>query len=51
MNRLWTFAFVLCGLFVAPRLEFASAQSKPLKKINVGVPSVSVANIIIYATK
>lgn len=27
------------------------AQSKPLKKINVGVPSVSVANIIIYVTK
>jgi ABC-type nitrate/sulfonate/bicarbonate transport system substrate-binding protein len=27
------------------------AQSKPFKKINVGVPSVSVANIIIYVTK
>jgi NitT/TauT family transport system substrate-binding protein len=27
------------------------SQTKPLKKINVGVPSVSVANIIIYVTK
>ncbi len=26
-------------------------QARPLKKINVGVPSVSVANIIIYVTK
>ena len=29
----------------------AGAQSKPLKKINVGVPSVGMGNIIIFATK
>jgi ABC-type nitrate/sulfonate/bicarbonate transport system substrate-binding protein len=31
--------------------SFALAQARPLKKIHVGVPSVSVANIIIYVTK
>lgn len=29
----------------------AEGQSKPLKKVHVGVPSVSMANIIIYVTK
>src|SRR5207248_11063897 len=29
----------------------ASAQSKPLKQISVGVSSVSMGNIIIYVTK
>jgi NitT/TauT family transport system substrate-binding protein len=31
--------------------SFAFSQTRPLKKIHVGVPSVSVANIIIYVTK
>lgn len=30
---------------------FAYSQSKPLKKIHVGVPSVTVGNIIIYVAK
>ncbi|HEX9145480.1 MAG TPA: ABC transporter substrate-binding protein [Candidatus Binatia bacterium] len=29
----------------------AEGQNKPLKKVHVGVPSVSMANIIIYVTK
>ena len=31
--------------------SFVFSQARPLKKIHVGVPSVSVANIIIYVTK
>ena len=31
--------------------SFVFSQARPLKKIQVGVPSVSVANIIIYVTK
>jgi NitT/TauT family transport system substrate-binding protein len=51
MNRLRIRIFVLAAVFVVSYSELASAQSKPLKKIHVGVPSVSVANIIIYVTK
>ncbi len=42
------------GIFFSMSLAFpfsAFSQGKPLKKIHVGVPSVSVANIIIYVTK
>jgi NitT/TauT family transport system substrate-binding protein len=51
MNRLRILISVLSAVFVVSYSDFASAQSKPLKKIHVGVPSVSVANIIIYVTK
>jgi ABC-type nitrate/sulfonate/bicarbonate transport system substrate-binding protein len=40
---------VALGWLTLPQAGYA--QNKPLKKINVGVPSVSVANIIIYVTK
>jgi ABC-type nitrate/sulfonate/bicarbonate transport system substrate-binding protein len=40
---------VALGWLTLPQAGYS--QSKPLKKINVGVPSVSVANIIIYVTK
>ena len=42
---------MLIALFVTLLSESAQGQSKPLKKIHVGVPSVSMANIIIYVTK
>ena len=43
-----TFALVI--LLFAP-VGAGYAQNKPLKKIRVGVPSVSVANIIIFVTQ
>jgi len=45
---------VLAALFVVIFLALAQlgfAQSKPLKKIRVGVPSVGMGNIIIFVTK
>ena len=45
-----TIAFVFAIGWLA-LTQAGYAQSKALKKINVGVPSVSVANIIIYVTK
>ena len=44
------FAFALAILLFAA-VGSGYAQSKPLKKIRVGVPSVSVANIIIFVTQ
>ena len=44
------FALALVGLLFA-LVGAAYAQNKPLKKIRVGVPSVSVANIIIFVTQ
>ncbi len=50
-NRKWKshvgIWFSLCVLISSA----AFAQTKPLKKIRVGVPSVGVANIIIFVTK
>src|ERR1051325_2283478 len=51
MNRRWLSAFVISALVLISYPVPTPAQTKPLKKINVGVPSVSVANIIIYVTK
>jgi len=45
---------VLAALFMVVCLALAQlgfAQSKPLKKIRVGVPSVGMGNIIIFVTK
>ena len=46
--------FVIAVTLAMALLAFTQpghSQTRPLKKINVGVPSVSVANIIIYVTK
>src|SRR5689334_13761226 len=51
MNRRWLSVFVISALVLISYPVPTPAQTKPLKKINVGVPSVSVANIIIYVTK
>ena len=42
---------ILIALFFTALSGSAAGQSKPLKKVHVGVPSVSMANIIIYVTK
>jgi ABC-type nitrate/sulfonate/bicarbonate transport system substrate-binding protein len=47
-NLALAFALVV-SLFAL--VDAGQAQSKPLKKIRVGVPSVSVANIIIFVTQ
>ena len=44
------FGFTLV-IFVLALAAAGHAQNKPLKKIRVGVPSVGVANIIIFITK
>lgn len=44
-------AAILIALFFTALSGSAEGQSKPLKKVHVGVPSVSMANIIIYVTK
>lgn len=38
---------IVCFVFAQPGFS----QTKPLKKIRVGVPSVSMGNIIIFVTK
>jgi sulfonate transport system substrate-binding protein len=43
------FAVLIVSLFAV--VGAGGAQNKPLKKIRVGVPSVSVANIIIFVTQ
>lgn len=46
--------FIVAALFVIVWFavaQFGLAQSKPLKKIRVGVPSVGMGNIIIFVTK
>jgi NitT/TauT family transport system substrate-binding protein len=42
---------VLLAIFVSGLPHAGYTQNKPLKKIRVGVPSVSMGNIIIYITK
>ena len=46
-------SFIAIGLAVASLVstQVAYSQGKPLKKIRVGVPSVSMGNIIIFITK
>ena len=46
----WLSLLVLvAGLFVSPPMLFA--QSRALRKVQVGVPAISMGNIIIYFTK
>ena len=40
---------LIASLFVSPSILFA--QSRALKKVQVGVPAISMGNIIIYFTK
>ena len=47
-KRLWM-AIVLTGLWAWASVLFA--QSRPLKKVQVGVPAISMGNIIIYFAK
>ena len=47
-KRLWM-AIVVTGLWVWASALFA--QSRPLKKVQVGVPAISMGNIIIYFAK
>src|SRR5262245_11151738 len=51
MTRRRTFlTFLLSiGVLVSPLAAFS--QSRPLKKVQVGVPAISMGNIIIYFTK
>jgi NitT/TauT family transport system substrate-binding protein len=43
--------FVIAALVLLAFAQAGYAQTKPLKKIRVGVPSVSMGNIIIFITK
>jgi len=51
MARPQSIAAVVVAITCLVLTQAGYSQTKPLKKINVGVPSVSVANIIIYVTK
>ena len=42
---------ILLGILALAFAQSGHSQSKPLKKIRVGVPSVSMGNIIIFITK
>jgi NitT/TauT family transport system substrate-binding protein len=43
------FILLIASLFVSPSILFS--QSRALKKVQVGVPAISMGNIIIYFTK
>jgi NitT/TauT family transport system substrate-binding protein len=45
----WPLVIFMASLFVLPAALFA--QSRALKKVQVGVPAISMGNIIIYFTK
>lgn len=51
MNRFKPFLFLAVLIFLALLGAAGYAQNKPLKKVRVGVPSVGVANIIIFIAK
>src|SRR6476659_8741835 len=48
MNRRTLFVLIIALSFVASSVF---AQSRPLRKVQVGVPSISMGNIIIYFAK
>jgi NitT/TauT family transport system substrate-binding protein len=50
MRTLSTIVSIIFAIILVTA-QLASAQTKPLKKIRVGVPSVSMGNIIIFITK
>ncbi len=45
----WPLVIFIASLFVSPSVLFA--QARALKKVQVGVPAISMGNIIIYFTK
>jgi NitT/TauT family transport system substrate-binding protein len=45
----WLSLLLVAGFFVSPAMLFA--QSRALRKVQVGVPAISMGNIIIYFTK
>jgi NitT/TauT family transport system substrate-binding protein len=45
------FVFFLCFLSLVIIESSAAAQSRSLKKVHIGVPAISMGNIIIYFTK
>jgi NitT/TauT family transport system substrate-binding protein len=51
MARLRSLIAIVLAITCLALTQTAFSQSKPLRKIRVGVPSVSMGNIIIYITK
>jgi NitT/TauT family transport system substrate-binding protein len=49
ISKRWPLVIFMASLFVSPSVLFA--QSHALKKVQVGVPAISMGNIIIYFTK
>src|SRR6185295_14595484 len=49
ISKRWPLVIFMASLFVSPSVLFA--QSRSLKKIQVGVPAISMGNIIIFFTK
>jgi NitT/TauT family transport system substrate-binding protein len=49
ISKRWPLVIFMASLFVSPSALFA--QSRALKKVQVGVPAISMGNIIIYFTK
>jgi len=49
ISKRWPLVIFMAILFVSPSVLFA--QSRALKKVQVGVPAISMGNIIIYFTK
>ena len=49
ISKRWPLVIFMASLFVSPSVLFA--QSRALKKVQVGVPAISMGNIIIYFTK
>jgi NitT/TauT family transport system substrate-binding protein len=49
ISKRWPLVIFMAVLFVSPSVLFA--QSRALKKVQVGVPAISMGNIIIYFTK
>ena len=49
ISKRWPLVIFMASLFVSPSVLFA--QSRAMKKVQVGVPAISMGNIIIYFTK
>src|SRR4030095_14743792 len=49
ISRRFLLGMLIASLFVSSSVLFA--QSRALKKVQVGVPAISMGNIIIYFTK
>jgi len=49
ISKQWPWVIFMASFFVSPSVLFA--QARALKKVQVGVPAISMGNIIIYFTK